>query len=215
MADSAPAHHEHHGHGLHIGQLINEAVSRLAPFSGLILTITTCILAVVRIYFLDIFFIPKVYSKRTLGPLSAGQLRSFTNHHVAAGSKIILLIVASYPLLAIICGNATPHTPYAEGSAATLGDVLIVCSQLFTAMYIFELFYRDKVSIISCTHHDGAIVIAQAAIAMSINWDDQKDAIQEFILCFVWGTLRERLLTVKACLQYTFWNHTTNKLTCE
>ncbi|KAK3191684.1 hypothetical protein K4F52_002107 [Lecanicillium sp. MT-2017a] len=180
-------HHAHHGHGLHIGQLLNEAVSRLAPFSGLILTITTCVLAVIRIYFLDLFFIPKVYSKQTLKPLNGGQLRSFTNHHVAAGTKIILLIVAAYPLLAIICGTATPHTPYAPGAVATLGDVMIVCSQLFTAMYIFELFYRDKVSVISCAHHIGAIVIAQSAIAMSINWNDQKDAIQEFILCFVWG----------------------------
>lgn len=180
-------HHAHHGHGLHIGQLLNEAVSRLAPFSGLILTITTCVLAVIRIYFLDLFFIPKVYSKQTLKPLNGGQLRSFTNHHVAAGTKIILLIGAAYPLLAIVCGSATPHTPYAPGAVATLGDVMIVCSQLFTAMYIFELFYRDKVSIISCAHHIGAIVIAQSAIAMSINWNDQKDAIQEFILCFIWG----------------------------
>lgn len=56
-------------------------------------------------------------------------------------------------------------------------------------MYIFELFYRDKVSIINCAHHIGAIVIAQSAIAMSINFGHERDAVYELILCFIWGTL--------------------------
>lgn len=68
-----------------------------------------------------------------------------------------------------------------------MGDVMIVATQIFTVMYIFELFYRDKVSPISCAHHVGAIVIAQSAVAMSINFRDEKDAVYEFIMCFVWG----------------------------
>ena len=65
---------------------------------------------------------------------------------------------------------------------------MIVSSQIFTVMYIFELFYRDKVSPISCAHHVGAITIAQAAVAMSINFDHESDAVFEFLICFVWGT---------------------------
>ncbi|KAJ6781880.1 hypothetical protein PWT90_08036 [Aphanocladium album] len=182
-----PGHHNDGGHhGLHLGELNNERISSIAPFSGLILTVTCCIIALVRLYILDIF-IPKLYSRHTLREASTTQLRSFINHHVAAVTKVLLIILCGYPLLAIICGNKTPHTPYAKDSTVTLGDMMIVSSQVFTGMYIFELFFRDKVSIISCAHHIGAIVIAQSAIAMTINFDRERDAVYEFILCFIWG----------------------------
>lgn len=185
-----PAHRGHHG--LHLGELINELISSIAPFSGLILTVTCCVIALIRLYILDPF-IPKLYSRAAIGNISTAQMRSFTNHHVAAGTKILLVFLCGYPLLAIICGNKTPHSPYARGSAVTLGDMMIVSSQIFTGMYIFELFFREKVSAISCAHHIGAIVIAQAAIAMTINFDHERDAVYEFILCFIWGKLRARL----------------------
>ncbi|KAK5994279.1 hypothetical protein PT974_04751 [Cladobotryum mycophilum] len=179
---------QHHDNDrIHLGEILNELVSRLAPFSGLILTVTVCIIAVIRLYLLDLIIIPKFYSLRTLQPLTDGQRRSFVNHHVAASTKIILLIVTAYPLLAIVAGDGTPHTPFAKGASVTLGDVMIVSSQIFTAMYIFELFYRDKISPISCCHHIGAIIIAQAAVAMSINFNHEHDAVYEFILCFIWG----------------------------
>ncbi|KAJ4146858.1 hypothetical protein LMH87_001417 [Akanthomyces muscarius] len=177
----------HHGSSkLHLGELINEAISSIAPFSGLILTVTCCIIAAIRIYILDLL-IPKLYSRNTLRGLTGTQIRSLTNHHVAAGTKILLIVLCGYPLLAITGAGKTPHTPYAPDSTVTLGDMMIVSSQLFTGMYIFELFYRDKVSIISCAHHIGAIVIAQSAIAMSIKFNHEKDAVYEFILCFIWG----------------------------
>lgn len=54
-------------------------------------------------------------------------------------------------------------------------------------MYIFELLYRAKLSYVAVMHHIGAIVIAQSAVAMSLNWEHERDATIEFILCFVWG----------------------------
>jgi hypothetical protein len=181
-------YHSGRGLGLHLGELVNLPVSQLAPFSGLILTIAACILAAIRIYFLDLVIIPKFYSHRVLRNLTDGQRRSFVNHHIAAGSKILLIFVTAYPLLAILIGYGTPHTPFSPGSATTLGDVLIVSSQIFTIMYIFELFYRDKISPISFAHHVSAIVIAQSAISLTINFDHESDAIYEFILCLIWGT---------------------------
>lgn len=190
--------HGHNGsHGPHLGQLVNQLVSQIAPFSGLVLTIAACILAGIRIYLLDLVVIPKLYSKRLFKGLTDGQRRSFVNHHIAAASKILLIIVTAYPLLAILVGHGTPHTPFSPGSKATLGDLLIVSSQIFTIMYIFELFYRDKVSPISFAHHVGAIIIAQSAIAMSINFDHESDAVYEFVLCFIWGTL---LFLVTVCI---------------
>lgn len=184
----------HHHHGPHPPAFanINELISKIAPFSGLILTITAVVFAVIRLYGIERLVLRHVYSPQVTKGLTEAQKRSFINHHMAAGSKLILLILCAYPLLAILIGRGTPHTPYAPGAAATLGDVLIVSSQIFTVMYIFELFYRDAISPISLAHHVGAIVIAQAAVAMSINFDHERDAIPEFLLCFIWG--RSRLL---------------------
>lgn len=187
----AGAGDSHHHHGPHPPAFanINELISKIAPFSGLILTITACVFAVIRLYGVENLILRHVYSSQATKGITEAQRRSFINHHMAAGSKLVLLVVCAYPLLDILIGHGTPHTPYAPGAAATLGDVLIVSSQIFTVMYIFELFYRDAISPISLAHHVGAIVIAQAAVAMSINFDHERDAIPEFLLCFIWGVL--------------------------
>ena len=63
----------------------------------------------------------------------------------------------------------------------------MVCSQTLCGMYIFELIYRIRISPISTMHHIGAIIIAEAAIAISFDLVKEKDASVEFILCTVWG----------------------------
>lgn len=42
-------------------------------------------------------------------------------------------------------------------------------------------------SYISTMHHLGTILVAQSAIAISLNLSREKDATIEFILCLVWG----------------------------
>ena len=79
------------------------------------------------------------------------------------------------------------HTRYAPHSSTTLGDVLVVCTQMLVGMYIFELIYRVKVSHISSMHHIGTIMVAEAAIAISLDLTRERDATIEFILCTVWG----------------------------
>jgi hypothetical protein len=74
--------------------------------------------------------------------------------------------------------------------------VLVVLSNIFITMYIVELFTRTKLSPIAVAHHIGAITIAAAAIAMTLNWEHQKDATIEFVMCFIWG----RFNTISQCL---------------
>ena len=179
--------HFNEGRALH--HLVNQSVSKAAHYASLILTLSACVLAVLRIYFLDLFLIPRAYPKRVLSSITDAQRRSFVNHHVAAATKILLIIITAYPFIAIMAGHSTPHTPFFKGSRTTLGDVLVLSSQIFTVMYIFELFYRDKVSPISCAHHVGAIIIAQVALSMTIDEKREKDAIYEFMICFVWGKI--------------------------
>jgi hypothetical protein len=61
-------------------------------------------------------------------------------------------------------------------------------------MYVFELFYRPKISPVSVVHHIGTIMIGQTAIAISLNLVREKDATIEFILCTVWGRFKSKSL---------------------
>lgn len=162
-------------------------ISHLTPYAGLILTVTTIIVALARFYILQNVILTRAYSSKTLDKLSSPQRRSFINHHMAASLKIVLLMTAIYPLFAILSGKALPSSPLSLGSKVTAGDMLIISAQIFTAMYLFELFFRDEISPISCAHHVGAITIAQAAVAMSFDAKHERDALWELLLCFLWG----------------------------
>lgn len=185
-SDVTLGHHHNHTYKPHIDDLVDESISRLAPFSALILTITVVFVFAYRLYFIEKFLMNTQLYKPKYQALSEDQRRSLVNHHVAGTCKIILLITAIYPFLSIAFGKANPHTPFAPGSSVKMGDVMIVCSQLFTVMYVFELFYRVNVSPISAAHHVGAIIIAQTAVAISLNFSHEQDAVIEFIMCFVW-----------------------------
>jgi len=75
--------------------------------------------------------------------------------------------------------------PGISGALDHLADFL----HRLIAMYVFELFYRPKISPVSVGHHIGTIMIGQSAIAISLNLVREKDATIEFILCTVWGKL--------------------------
>ncbi|KIW37000.1 uncharacterized protein PV06_10898 [Exophiala oligosperma] len=125
--------------------------------------------------------------------LSPIQQCTFINHHVAAGCKVILLGSAAYPFLAVAFGSATlkpPMIPH-HHHMPPMGTSSL-CDDRYSAPctpYIFELFLRRKISPISAAHHTRAIVITQSAMAISLNFQHEKDATYEFVLRFVWGTL--------------------------
>jgi len=120
--------------------------------------------------------------------MDTGTARTFTNHHIAGLIKLVLLTTASYPFIDVAFVSGRLNTPSLPGSSVRMGDVMLVCSQLFIAMYVFELFYRVKICPISAAHHIGAIVIARSAVAIGLNFEHEVDATIEFVLCFVWGT---------------------------
>jgi len=113
--------------------------------------------------------------------------RGFTNHHIGMGIKVFTLIVGAYPWVHILFGNADFQTPMSKGSSVSMGDLLLILTQLFCSMYIFELLFRAKISPISVAHHIGAIVIAQTGTVLSLDLTHQRDATIEFMLCLVWG----------------------------
>lgn len=169
-----------------LGKQPLEPISKLAPFSALIISITLVMLFLIRYYVMENFLIRRLYGS-IYSDMSELNRRGFINHHIAGTTKIVILIVAAYPFVSIISGNASLHTPFVRGSAVVMGDILVVAAQILIAMYIFELLYRVKLSPVAVMHHIGTIMIGQSAIAISFNLAREPDADIEFILCTVWG----------------------------
>jgi len=160
------------------------SISRLAPYSALILSIVLVILFLIRFYILQRFLLEKLHGSKYT-QLDDVARRSFLNHYIAGTTKIAILFVGIYPFGAVAFGSAALFTPYVPGSTVTMGDLLLICAQMLTGMFIFELIYRVKVSPVSVAHHIGSILVAQAAIAINIHRD--RESSIEFILCTVWG----------------------------
>jgi hypothetical protein len=174
------------GNGPHVTKVPLETISRLAPFSALILSIICINYFLIRFYVLEGFLLKKVYGQ-IYTSMDESTRRGFVNHHIAGATKILILIVAAYPFIDVAFVHSTFHTPFAGSKFVTQGDILIIVSQMLIGMYIFELFYRTKISPVSVGHHIGTILIGESAIAISLNLLREKDATIEFILCTVWG----------------------------
>ena len=141
-----------------------------------------------RYYLLEGFILPRIYG-HIYKNLNETNRRGFVNHHLAGAAKIFLCFFTAYPFMSVAFGNANFNTPLHAHSAVTMGDAMIVSSQIFVGMYMTELLFRSKLSPVAVGHHVGAIVITQAAIAISLNAVHERDATIEFILCFFWGEL--------------------------
>jgi hypothetical protein len=104
--------------------------------------------------------------------------------------------------------DATFATPLHTGDGFTMGDAMLLASQMFVAMYVHELLYRAELSWVALLHHIGTVVMAEAAIAMTLMPSDRRVAGPEFMLCMVWGkfllssltNLPDRLLSILTLL---------------
>lgn len=173
-------------HDEHLDRMPLTTISILAPFSALIMSIVFVVYFAVRFYLLEGLLLKRIYGA-TYTTMDETTRRGFVNHHIAGGTKILILIAAIYPFISVVFGTSTFHTRFAGSGIVTMGDILIVVSQMLMAMYVFELFYRPKISPVSVGHHVGTIMIGQSAIAISLDLIREPDADIEFSLCLVWG----------------------------
>ncbi|KAJ7728135.1 hypothetical protein DFH07DRAFT_999071 [Mycena maculata] len=168
----------------HIRKFPPTSISTLSPYTGLILSVVLLVLFLIKFYVLELFLLRKIYGTKYT-KLDEVNRRGFVNHHIAGGTKMAILVIAVYPFGAVVFGKAGFHTPFAHGSTVTMGDILVVVAQMLVGMFLFELIYRTKISPISVVHHMASILVAQAAITISVSAN--KDSSIEFLLCLVWG----------------------------
>ncbi|KAJ7710032.1 hypothetical protein B0H17DRAFT_915550 [Mycena rosella] len=168
----------------HIRKFPLTSISRLSPYTGLIISVVLLVFFLIKFYVLELFLLRRFYGAKYTD-LDEVNRRSFVNHHIAGGTKIVILIIAVYPFGDVAFGTAGFHTPFMHGSNVTMGDMLVISAQMLIGMFIFELIYRTKISPISVVHHMASILVGQAAITISISM--QRDSSIEFLLCTVWG----------------------------
>jgi hypothetical protein len=115
--------------GPHVTKVPLQPISRLAPFSALIISIVFVNYFVIRFYVLEGFLLKKVYGT-TYTRMDETARRGFVNHHIAGATKLLILVLAAYPFIDVAFGTATFHTPFAGSKYVTQGDVLIVAAQM-------------------------------------------------------------------------------------
>lgn len=116
-------------HGAHVTTLPLQSISKLAPFTGLIISIIFVNYFFIRFYVLEGFLLKKIYGK-TYTQMNEITRRGFVNHHIAGATKILILFLAAYPFVDVAFGTATLHSPFAGSKYVTQGDILIVAAQM-------------------------------------------------------------------------------------
>jgi len=118
------------GDGPHVTKVPLESISKLAPFSALIISIIFINYFIVRFYIFEGFLLKKVYGSIYTN-MNETVRRGFVNHHIAGGTKVLILIIAAYPFIDVAFATATFHTPFAGSKFVTQGDILIIASQMY------------------------------------------------------------------------------------
>jgi uncharacterized membrane protein (UPF0182 family) len=116
------------GKGPHVTHLKNQSISKLAPFSGLIISIICVNYFLIRFYILEGFLLKRLYGT-TYTNLSETNRRGFVNHHIAGSTKIVILLLAAYPFVDNAFGNGDFRTKFIGN--ITIGDVLIIAAQMW------------------------------------------------------------------------------------
>lgn len=132
--------------------------------------------------------LPKVIYRNVFKRLTVGQRRRFVNHHVLISAKVLMIVLALYPYMAIVTGHAQFDTPFITGAKTTMGDVTIVATSIFIGMYLHELLYvSSDVHWISVLHHLGSVLIASVMVARNVRWEVETSTQAYTLLIMTYG----------------------------
>jgi hypothetical protein len=126
--------------------------------------------------------------RETFNGLSARKKRSFVNHHVLITAKILMIALALYPYMRIILGLADFSTSIVAGSELTIGDITMIATSIFVAVYLHELlFLSSDVQWVSVVHHLGAIIVACVMITLNVRWEHEPNTTAYTVLIMTYG----------------------------
>ncbi|KAF5667202.1 hypothetical protein FHETE_5905 [Fusarium heterosporum] len=169
----------------------NNPLSNLLPYGSLILA-CSIICIVLFTNCIERWILPRLYKQvyqNLENTKDERRRRSFVYFHVGAVLLVGILCTAGYPVMYFLVGSAKFSSPLSKGSSVTVGDLLLVISEIYCGYYIFEMCFRTKfASPISIAHHTGLLIITQTALSLFANPEKHREATLEFYMCMVWGT---------------------------
>jgi hypothetical protein len=98
-----------HAKGPHVTKVPLQTISRLAPFSALIISIILVNYFIIRFYILEAFLLKRIYGT-IYTKMDETTRRGFVNHHIAGSTKILILVIAAYLFINVAFGNC--YFPY-------------------------------------------------------------------------------------------------------
>lgn len=128
MDPSREGHHLHHG-SPHVTHILNGSISKLTPFTALILTIILVVLFLIRYFVFEAWLLEKFYGEKYL-KLNEINRRGFVNHHIAGGAKILMLFTGVFPFIAVAFGRSSVHSHFPGSKTVTLGDGMFASTSL-------------------------------------------------------------------------------------
>ncbi|KDQ59763.1 hypothetical protein JAAARDRAFT_192228 [Jaapia argillacea MUCL 33604] len=167
------------------------SISILLNYSLPVVGIELCLVWLVVRLFLEPYFMPRIFHK-SWPTMDVGAQRSLTNHVVSFGLKVICCIGA-YSIWETFVRNRPFDTPLYKDQDAfqqmTNGDILAFCYLTVPTIYLFELVYRTKISVVSAVHHIAAITINILGLIV-VTSENQTGflAMTEFKLILIYGT---------------------------
>jgi hypothetical protein len=96
--------------------------------------------------------------------------------------------LALYPYLLIVNGLADFSDPYIFGKTTSNGDVIVVATAIFIAMYLHELLYlSSQVHPVSVLHHLGAVIVASVMVTRNVRWEVESSTSAYTVLIMTYG----------------------------
>ena len=147
----------------------------------------------------------KTYTDLAAGTAKAERQRlAFVYHHVAAVLFTAIAAAGAYPAVAYIVepGTTLARTilPHGPEDRTTVGDMLFILAQFYSAYYLFEIVFRARfLSYIALAHHIGLLLVVQFALDFIGRDPDHPNSAKEFYFCMVWGKPRSCSLRPGSC----------------
>ncbi|CAH0050829.1 unnamed protein product [Clonostachys solani] len=174
-----------------IAKITNRHLSSLTPYGSIIITCGV-IFIVLLSNILERWVLRMVYKdtyRNLEKPGNERRRRSFTYYHVGAMMLFSLFCTGVYPVLMFLVGPGDFGTHVGrKGGGATIGDLLFLFAEIYTAYYLYEMCFRTQfASPLTIAHHVGLLLVVQTSVALFADSDSHKEATLEFYMCMVWG----------------------------
>ncbi|KDQ49266.1 hypothetical protein JAAARDRAFT_143668 [Jaapia argillacea MUCL 33604] len=165
------------------------SISYLLDYSLPVVGIELCVVWILVRTVLEPWFMPRVFHQ-AWPDMDLTARRSLTNHVVSFALKVTCC-VGAYSIWEILIAQKPFDVPIRDSHhwKTTNGDILAFCYLTVPSIYLFEIIYRNNISVVSAIHHIAAIIINILGLMVVISHGQEGYLAEtEFKLILIYGT---------------------------